>query len=102
MARVTSRNAPRTSADAQLLLRIDGVHGLDDYANVLRYVGGLDGIADVQVREVNADTLTFSLNAAGQVRQLVENLAIDRKLQAIGEPATTGGTVQLHYRWQPR
>lgn len=99
--RVTSR-AARANGDGQLLLRVDGVHGLDDYASVLRYVGSLEGIVDLQVREVNADTLTFSLNASGQVRQLVENLALDHKLQPAGEQSLTGGVAQLHYRWQSR
>ncbi|HTQ99950.1 MAG TPA: DUF2066 domain-containing protein [Candidatus Acidoferrum sp.] len=103
--KVTARGSSNAAVagDAQvLLLSVDGVHGLDDYANVLHYVENLAGISDLQVREVSAGTLTFSLNAAGQVRQLVENLAIDRKLQSLGEPASEAGRMHLRYRWQTR
>ncbi len=90
-----------TSSESQLLLlSVDGVHGLNDYANVLHYVQSLAGISEVHVREARADTLTFSLNAAGQVRQLVENLAIDRKLQVAGKPAADASSSHLYYRWQ--
>ncbi len=96
-----STNKGVTSSEAQLLLlSVEGVHGLNDYAAVLHYVQSLAGISEVHVREANADTLTFSLNAAGQVRQLVENLAIDRKLQAVGNAAAQAGSSHLHYRWQ--
>jgi hypothetical protein len=78
--------AVNVDAEQLLLLSVEGINGLNDYANVLHYVEGVAGIAELQVREVADGTLTFSLNAAGQVRQLVENLAIDRKLRALSEP----------------
>lgn len=87
-------------AGQEMLLSVEGINGLNDYANVLHYMEGVAGIADVQVREVADGTLTFSLNAAGQVRQLVENLAIDRRLQALSEPAMEGDHFHLRYRWQ--
>ena len=37
----------------------------------------------------------------GQVRQLVENLALGRKLQALADPAMgSDGYFRLQYRWQ--
>jgi hypothetical protein len=89
-----------SGAGQQMLLSVEGVNGLNDYANILRYMEGVAGISDVQVREVSDGTLTFSLNASGQVRQLVENLAIDRKLEALSDPAMEGDHFHLHYRWQ--
>ncbi|MES2603522.1 MAG: DUF2066 domain-containing protein [Pseudomonadota bacterium] len=89
-----------SSAAQLMLLSVEGVGGLNDYANVLHYLESVAGISDVQVREVADGTLTFSLNASGQVRQLVENLAIDRKLQALSDPAMEGNYFRLRYRWQ--
>lgn len=94
-------SGPEDSNESQLMLvKVEGIHGLSDYAGVLQYLGGQAGVSQLQVREVAADTLTLSLNVAGQVRQLVDNLAIDRKLQALGNPVMESGQVQLHYRWQ--
>ncbi len=100
--RVSSNKGGTGNESQLLLLSVEGVNGLTDYADVLHYVQSLTGITEVHVREARADTLTFSLNAGGQVRQLVENLAIDHKLQAVAKPATEAGNSQLHYRWQSR
>jgi len=97
--RMLSKQGESGRASQLLLLSVEDVHSISDYAAVQHYLQTLPGISDVHVREVNADTLTFSLNAAGQVRQLVENLAVDRKLQALQKPGSADSS-HLHYRWQ--
>jgi uncharacterized protein len=85
---------------ASLMLTIDGVAGLNDYAAVLAYLDKVPGISDLQMREVNGDKLTFSLNAVGQVRQLQENLALDRRLQPQVDANNGSSGLRLYYRWQ--
>ena len=99
--RLTSTAAGSTQAEKLMLLSVDGVNGLADYADLLHYLEGVAGVSDLQVREVDGGQLLFSLNAAGQVRQLVENLALGRKLQAVADPAMgSDGHFRLQYRWQ--
>lgn len=98
--RITATTPGSSSAAQLMLLSVDGIVGLKDYADVLHYLEGVAGVSDLQVREVDSGTLTFSLNAAGQVRQLVENLALGRKLQALSDPVMgTDGYFRLQYRW---
>jgi uncharacterized protein len=82
-----------------LMLTIDGIAGLSDYAAVLAYLDKVPGISDLQMREVDGDKLTFSLNAAGQVRQLEENLALDPRLQPQADAAGSSSR-RLQYHWQ--
>ena len=99
--RLTSTAGGSTQAEKLMLLSVDGVNGLADYADLLHYLEGVAGVSDLQVREVDGGQLLFSLNAAGQVRQLVENLALGRKLQAVADPAMgSDGYFRLQYRWQ--
>lgn len=99
--RLTSTAAGSTQAEKLMLLSVAGVNGLADYADLLHYLEGVAGVSDLQVREVDGGQLLFSLNAAGQVRQLVENLALGRKLQAVADPAMgSDGYFRLQYRWQ--
>lgn len=98
--RVPDQGAGADSRD--VTLSIEGIRSLDDYSAVLRYVESLEGVSELQLDAVEGEQLTFSLNTAGQSRQLIELLAIDRKLQVIAEPQSNSGALQLHYRWQPR
>jgi hypothetical protein len=98
--RITATTPGSNGAAQLMLLSVDGIVGLNDYAEVLHYLEGVAGVSDLQVREVDNGTLTFSLNAAGQVRQLVENLALGRKLQALSDPVMgQDGYFRLQYRW---
>lgn len=99
--RITSTPTGNTPNAQVMLLSVDGINGLADYADVLHYLEGVAGVSGLQVREVDGGRLVFSLNAAGQVRQLVENLALGRKLQALADPAMgSDGYFRLQYRWQ--
>lgn len=99
--RITATPDGSTPAAQLMLLSVDGINGLADYADVLHYLEGVAGVSDLQLREVDGGQLLFSLNAAGQVRQLVENLALGRKLQAMADPAMgSDGYFRLQYRWQ--
>jgi hypothetical protein len=93
--------APAATGGESMVLTVDGVQGLGDYAALLDYLGKVPGISRLQVREVAVDRLAFSFTAAGQVRQLVENLALNRRLQTAASPVREAGGFMLRYRWQP-
>jgi uncharacterized protein len=95
-------SAPATSETpaAVMHLRVDGIVGLKDYADVLHYLQAVPGIRELQLEQVEGDVLTFNLLATDQLRPLLENLALGRKVQALKEPAQQpDGSYLLSYRW---
>lgn len=88
-----------TSA-TRINLTVEGIEGLNDYAGLLRYVEGLTVVQDVQVMRVEASTVQLQLSTSGQVRQLLDSMAIDRKLISLAQPTQAGQVFNLRYRWQ--
>lgn len=84
----------------QASLQVDGVDSVEDYAGVLRYLEGLAVVKSVQVASANGTSLVFDVNTGGQLRQLIETLALDRRLQALSEPVREGQRFSLSYQWQ--
>jgi hypothetical protein len=81
-------------------LKVEGVGNVEDYAGVLRYLEGLAVVKSVQLASANGATLVFDVSTGGQLRQLIETLALDRRLQPLGEPAREGQRFNLYYQWQ--
>jgi hypothetical protein len=84
----------------QASLKVDGVTTIDAYAGVLRYLEGLAVVKSVQLASATGATLVFDVSTGGQLRQLIETLALDRRLQSLSEPAREGQRFNLHYQWQ--
>lgn len=93
-----SRN--NTGGATVINLRVEGVEGLGDYAGLLKYLEGLAVVQSVQVTQVDPGTVQLQLNTSGQVRQLVDSMAIDNKLLALSQPTQAGQVFSLQYRWQ--
>lgn len=85
-------------AKAQLV--VDGVQGVDDYAALLDYLDRLAVVQSVEVREVSGTRLVLALDTGGQLRQLIEVLALDRRLLPLVQAEQQGGEVLLQYQWQ--
>jgi hypothetical protein len=81
-------------------IKVDGVDSIDDYAGVLRYLEGLTVVNSVQIASVNGPSIVFDVSTGGQLRQLIETLALDRRLQPLSEPIREGQVFSLSYRWQ--
>jgi hypothetical protein len=88
------------SGSTVINLHVEGVDGLSDYAGLLQYLEGLAVVQDVQVTQVDPGSVQLQLSTSGQVRQLVDSMAIGRKLQALAQPTQMGQVFSLQYRWQ--
>lgn len=97
---VLSGTAGPEDLSTQASLKVDGVDSVEDYAGVLRYLEGLAVVKNVQLASANGATLVFDVSTGGQLRQLIETLALDRRLQPLGEPVREGQRFNLYYQWQ--
>lgn len=86
----------------QILLTVDGIGSASDYAGLLQYLNGLVVVSGVQVLGVQGTTIELQLRANSQVPQLIESIALDRRLLAQGEVQRSGQQVLMHYQWSQR
>lgn len=86
-------------SEEEVRLMVEGVGSASDYAGLLRYLNGLAVVSGVQVLGAQGASLELQLDTGGQSRQLVESIALDRRLTALGDVQRNGAQVQLHYRW---
>jgi hypothetical protein len=87
--------------DTEVRLTIDGIGSAAAYAALLQYLNGLTVINNVEIIGVRGSTLELALRTGGQVPQLIETIALDRRLRALGQAPGTGPQVQMHYQWLP-
>ncbi len=83
----------------EVLLTVDGIGSAADYAGLLQYLNGLAVVSGVQVLSANGATVELRVRAGGQFRQLVESIALDRRLSARSEVVRNGSQVAMHYEW---
>lgn len=87
-------------ANSSVQLVVNGVDSPADYAGVLRYLQSLAVVKGVQLRSVAGDTLQLELDTGGQLRQLLEIIALDRRMAPLGEPLRDDQQVSMAYQWQ--
>lgn len=81
------------SVRTELLLRVEAVDSLEDYAALSAYLESLTPVVDSSVIEIAGGEVLFRLQTEGQLSQLREIIDLDEKLIFI-----TGGET-LRYRW---
>lgn len=91
--------ANNNNSEEQVLLTVDGVGSAGDYAGLMRYLNGLAVVSGVQVLGAKGASIELQLSTGGQARQLVESIALDRRLTALGEVTRIGPQVRMHYQW---
>lgn len=86
------------------VLEVTGVTSIDDYARVVKYLGGLESVAQVQVQQVVGDDLYLQLSLLSDPTGLVQHIALGTTLQQVppadGASPPTGDSV-LVYRLLP-
>ena len=97
-------SADSSDAKTQLTLNIDHVNGLNDYANVVKYLRGLSPVTSVNVAEVDGKTLVLDADVLGGVAALNKALAQGHKLypETSNNDADTdvdAGATVLSYSW---
>jgi hypothetical protein len=91
-----------TEIDQVLVMRLEGVSDIGDYARVLRYLGGLSVIEAVAPLRVTPEILEVSIESTAGLEAIRQALAIEQVLAQVEvgwQTRTTG--IALHYRLNP-
>jgi hypothetical protein len=88
-----------SGAQATLTLKIVNVDGLDDYADVMKYVRNLSSVVSVEASQVDADFVVLTVTVNGGQAALSRDIGLNQKLQ----PETSESpesSEEIIYRWQ--
>ena len=98
LASVLSEQYAVTSTRSEVRLTVEGITKIQDYAEVSRYLEGLTQVMSVQPVRILTDMVEFKLRSEGEVQQIIDVIALDRKLTLLrlDESSST-----LWYRWAP-
>lgn len=98
LASVLSEQYAVTSTRSEVRLTVEGITEIQDYAEVSRYLEGLTQVMSVQPVKILTDMVEFKLRSEGEVQQIIDVIALDRKLSLLrlDESSST-----LWYRWAP-
>ncbi len=88
-----------TENSVTITMQVDGINSPEDYAALLNYLNALEGVGSFQLSRVHGPSLVLQLETGGQLRQLVETIALEPALQEVAELSRTGDSVSMHYRW---
>lgn len=80
-------------------LTVEGITSAEDYAGLLNYVSQLTNVNAYQIDRVKNQTILLKLKTGGQLRQLVESIALNRRLQPVGELVREDNQVYMSYQW---
>lgn len=90
------------SHNNQLLIRVTGVSGIDDYTKVVNYLHKLPQVKDVDVNGIEAGAAILAINYRGDENTLTTAIknAIGHQLQPIDENESPNhDAVALVYKW---
>lgn len=91
-----ARAAPAPQAPLQTVeLVVEGVHSLQNYADLQRYLRSLNGVTAVNVSRAEGDRLTLVLNTKAGAQAIADSLAYNAMLQPSAD------NVPGHYRLAP-
>lgn len=89
--------AGTTSADAGLVLQINDVQTLEEYARVTKYLGSLASVARLQLLRVEGLNLVFRVEAQGGAQRLTSDIRLGNTLAAMPTD-TTGADARVRFR----
>lgn len=99
----TTITASHTNSQQQVILHISNVNGLDDYADILKYLHTLSPVAQADVTDVNPDSVTVTVNINGGITALTNAISTSSELQPItaSDQNTNSETDPntLYFRW---
>lgn len=91
-----------SDSGTEVLLTVENIGSAADYAGLLQYLNGLAVVSNVQVVSAQGSSVQLKLRTGGQLPQLIESIALDRRLRALAQVATTGPQAAMHYQWLPQ
>lgn len=86
--------------NTEVLMTVDGVSRVDDYAGLLRYLQGLAVVSEVQVLGATDGQVQLQLRTGGQFSQLIDSIALDRRMTATTDVTRSGQQVLMYYQWR--
>lgn len=91
-----------TEIDQVLVMRLEGISDLRDYARALRYLVGLSVIQTVAPLRVTPNTLELSIESTAGIEAIRQALAIEQVLAPVETGWQTGASdIDLHYSLNP-
>ncbi|MEX1237746.1 MAG: DUF2066 domain-containing protein [Pseudomonadales bacterium] len=87
------------SAEGSIILRVESVNDLADYAAVSAYLESLTPVVESFVLEVQGDEVLFKLNTEGEATQLMETINLDDKMLLMNAGDGSSRSNPLHFRW---
>lgn len=84
------------SAKGEIMLRVEDIASVSDYARVMDYLSNLAPVLDTAVIKLEGSDLEIKLSTEGQQEQLIELIELDRKMILLN-----AGQERLLYRWLP-
>lgn len=88
-----------TDSSIEVNLAVEGIESAADYAALLDYVSRLTDVNDFQISSVENQKIMLRLSTGGQIRQLVETIALNRTLLPQGELLRNDNQVYMTYQW---
>jgi len=89
-----------TESTMEVNLTVSGISNAEDYAGLLDYVSELTDVNSFRIARVKEETIELKLGTGGQLRQLVETIALNRNLQPAGDLVRDDNQVYMSYQWQ--
>ena len=83
------------SSQVSIVITVEGVDSLDDYAAVSGYLERLTPVLNSSVVSIRTTETRFDLEIEGQADQLIELIELDERLIPVGQMSGN----QLTYRW---
>jgi len=88
-----------TQSNLEVRLTVEGIEGVEDYAGLLNYIRELADVNSFKVVSVDNQTIELALSTGGQIRQLVETIALNRNMLPVSEVLRDENNVTMSYRW---
>lgn len=88
-----------TNSNVLVRLTVENINSPRDYATLIKYVEQLADVNSVSIDSVEKEIVNLELATGGQIRQLVETIALDNNMLPVAEFTREGDEVSLHYRW---
>jgi len=88
-----------TDSSMEVNMTVTGITSAEDYAGLLSYVDQLTDVNEHHIVRVKDQTIQLKLVTGGQLRQLVETIALNRSMQPVGDLVREDNQVYMSYRW---
>jgi len=88
-----------TDSSMEVNMTVTGITSAEDYAGLLSYVEQLTDVNEHHIVRVKDQTIELKLVTGGQLRQLVETIALNRSMQPVGDLVREDNQVFMSYRW---